>query len=192
MIQSNCILTERLILRRFVDEDAEDLFALMSDDYICRMAGIPPFKTFADVERFIDNWYYDAYAITERGSDKVIGVIETIPFLWDRRASIGYWLADKFRGRGYMTEAVKAVKEILFGYWWCDELLIQVFVGNEASRRVALKCGFYPVYDAYKENVYSPYGRIESEECFTMTRDDYEWEQSGATFYTTASPAEVA
>ena len=45
MVFSDCIVTERLILRPFVDEDKDDVFALMSDDYICKMAGIKPYKT---------------------------------------------------------------------------------------------------------------------------------------------------
>ena len=39
MILTDCILTERLVLRPFVEGDEYDVFALMSDDYICKMAG---------------------------------------------------------------------------------------------------------------------------------------------------------
>ena len=45
MILTDCILTERLVLRPFVEGDEYDVFALMSDDYICKMAGIMPFAT---------------------------------------------------------------------------------------------------------------------------------------------------
>ncbi len=43
-------------------------------------------------------------------------------------------------------------------------------------RNVALKCGFFPDYEGYKENIYSCYGTVESEERFTITRGDYEWD----------------
>ena len=181
------IKTERLVLRPFVDGDVEDVLALMSDDYICRMAGIKPFKTIDEAKTFMANWEFEAYAMTEKGGDKVIGIIQ-MPELWWRRASgLGYWLAAEYRGRGYMTEAIEAVKKRLFQNWWCDEILLYVFVGNEASRNVALKCGFRPKYEAYKESVYSPYGAVESEECFSITRGDYEWEQRGEEFYSTAA-----
>ena len=49
-------MTERLVLRPFEDGDAEDVLALMSDDYICRMAGIKPFKTIEEAKEFMDNW----------------------------------------------------------------------------------------------------------------------------------------
>ena len=186
MIIKDCIVTDRLILRRFVGGDEEDVLALMGDDYICRMAGIPPLKTVGEARRFMDTWAREAYAITERSDDKVIGIVQTPLCPWDRMAEIGYWLAEDYRGRGYVTEAVEAVKDSLFDWRWCDELRIQVFVGNEASRKVALKCGFHLLYEAYRDSVYSPYGRVESEECFVMTRGEYEWERRGIPFYTTA------
>ena len=102
-------------------------------------------------------------------------------------ACIGYCLAEEYRGRGYMTEVVEAVKEMLFDIWWCDEIMLYVYVGNEASRNVALKCGLRPKYEEYKDCVYNPYGRVESEECFSMTRGDYEWERRGEPFYSTAA-----
>ena len=185
MIVKDCIVTDRLILRRFVGGDEEDVLALMSDDYICRMAGFHPFKTVGETKKFMDIWAGEAYAITERSDDRVIGIVQTPIYPWEARAEIGYWLAEDCRGRGYMTEAVEAVKDSLFGEWWCDELRIRVFVGNEASRNVALKCGFHPEYESYRDSIYSPYGRVESEECFVMTRGEYEWERRGMPFFST-------
>ena len=193
MILNDSILTQRLILRHFVDGDAEDVFALMSDDYTARMAGMPVFKTIGRVERFMNAWQDDAFAITERCSDKVIGIVQTFP-QWDEKElngyyGIGYWLKEEYRGRGYMTEAVQAVKEYLLDTkrFWCDELRINVFCGNGASERVALKCGFHPRHDRYRDTVYSPYGTVESEECFSFTRGDLEWERLGRASYSTAA-----
>ena len=187
MILRNCILTERLVLRPFVEGDEYDVFALMSDDYICKMAGIKPFETIEEAESFMKQWRYEAYAITERGDDKVIGIIQTPCFDWAGFAGLGYWLAEEYRGQGYMTEAVQAVKEILFNTWWCDKIMLYVYEGNDASRRVAVKCGFHLSYEDYKECAYSAYGRWVSKECFVMTSGEYEWERRGEDFYTTAS-----
>ncbi|MGV8970150.1 MAG: GNAT family N-acetyltransferase [Microbacteriaceae bacterium] len=56
-------------------------------------------------------------------------------------ASIGYWLGTPHRGRGYMTEAVKAVAE-----WGCGNgihtLKWECVVGNFASMSVARRAGF--------------------------------------------------
>ena len=188
----DCIVTDRLILRSFDESDVEDVFNLMRDEYIAERAGFRPFKTMEQAQGFMDRWKRGAFAITERCSDTVIGVIQTPPSGF-RSADVGYWLAAGYRGLGYMTEALEAVKAYLFEEtWWCDEIHIYVFSGNDASKGLALKCGFYPDYEAYRECVYSPFGKLESEERFTMTRGDYEWERRGKTFYSTASLSAAA
>ena len=52
---------------------------------------------------------------------------------------------------------------------------------------MALKCGFYPDFSQYKENTYSRFGTVESEERFNLTRDDFEWEQSGMSVFSTTA-----
>lgn len=188
MTFTDCIVTDRLILRRFVEEDVKDVFALMRDDFVARKAGFAPFKSLHQTEVFMKNWREGAYAITERGDNRVIGIVQLPFFPFDERAEIGYWLEEESRGKGYMTEAVEAVKGYAFkDWWWCNELRIHVYSENEASKRVALKCGFYPMYDAFQESVYSRYGAVESEECYSITRADYEWQQKGTSFYSTAA-----
>ncbi len=182
----DCILTDRLILRPFVKGDEEDLLAVMSDEDTARKAGFKPLTTISEAARFMRNWRTDCYAITERGSDSVIGVIQT-PLNWNRKAFIGYWLDQEHRGRGYMTEAVEAVKKYIFERTWADEIELYVYCGNDASRNVAIKCGFFLDFSQYKENTYSYFGTVESEERFTITREDFEWEQRGKSFFSTAA-----
>ena len=189
MFTSDSIETERLTLRHFREGDLHDVFALMSDDYICRMAGIPVFKSLEQARRFMEDWPGGAYAVTEKGGDRVIGIIQTPFFMWERRAEIGYWMHKDYRGRGYMTEAVRAVCEELFRDAGCEEIRICVYVGNEASERVALNCGFHLMYDFYIDAVCSPYVTVESEVCYCKTAEDMEWECRGDAFFSTADPA---
>ena len=190
-ILSDYIATERLVLRRFKEDDVEDVFALMSDDYICRWAGIPTFKTLERTWRFMWDWWGNAYAITERGGDdKVIGIIQIPIDYFGGRVMFGYWLAAEYRGKGYMSEVVETLVERIFedeGMSWCEEIEIDVYLGNEASRGVALKCGFFPQDEKFRECVYSQYGSVESEECFLITRGDYEWRRRGKASYSTAA-----
>lgn len=60
-------------------------------------------------------------------------MLQSIPIAWV--------ITPIHRGRGYMTEAVKAVKEELFRQG-VSQVTIGVFPRNEASKRVASKCGF--------------------------------------------------
>jgi RimJ/RimL family protein N-acetyltransferase len=56
-------------------------------------------------------------------------------------AEIGYWVAAPFRGRGFATAALVLVAD------WAHSLgfvrvQLMIFPGNDASARVASKCGF--------------------------------------------------
>ncbi len=55
---------------------------------------------------------------------------------------IGYWLETAFTGQGLTTEMVKALTRIAFQTFNAARVQIVTQVGNEASRRVAEKCGF--------------------------------------------------
>ena len=182
-----CIVTDRLIIRPLHSGDENDVLEILRDDYTARMVGFKPFESLDEAALFISRWEYSGYAITERCSDTVIGILQFPMNFHKRTARIGYCLGEQYRGKGYMTEAVEAIKEYAFTIAWMDEIELHVFCGNEPSRNVALKCGFHPDYESYKENIFSPYGTVESEERFTITSEDFEWEQRGETMLASAA-----
>ena len=55
---------------------------------------------------------------------------------------IGYWLETAFTGQGLATEMVQALTHFAFESFKAARVQIVTQVGNEASRRVAEKCGF--------------------------------------------------
>jgi RimJ/RimL family protein N-acetyltransferase len=55
---------------------------------------------------------------------------------------IGYWLGVKHWGKGYATEAVRAMIDHAFVDLDCDAIHSSARVTNPASRRVLEKCGF--------------------------------------------------
>jgi len=55
---------------------------------------------------------------------------------------IGYWIGEPYWGRGYATEAVRAMIDQLFSVTGLDALSVGCRVTNLASRRVIEKCGF--------------------------------------------------
>lgn len=186
MNHGKTIQTERLLLRPFTEEDAADVLAIMSDEETARKAGFKPLKTLEEAENLICNELCFCFAMTEKGTDKVIGIIQSFSLFKIGRdfpaltGMIGYMMDVEHRGRGYMTEAVKAVTEYLLVEDGCDDVTIKVFVGNEASRKVALKCGYFADHSKYSDTVYNPYGTVESEETFTITREDYDWRKMHA------------
>lgn len=55
---------------------------------------------------------------------------------------IGYWLETAYTGQGLATEMVQALTRFAFESFKAARVQIVTQVGNEASRRVAEKCGF--------------------------------------------------
>jgi RimJ/RimL family protein N-acetyltransferase len=55
---------------------------------------------------------------------------------------IGYWLGAKYWGKGYATEAVRAVIDHVFTDLDCEAIQSAARVTNPASRRILEKCGF--------------------------------------------------
>jgi RimJ/RimL family protein N-acetyltransferase len=55
---------------------------------------------------------------------------------------LGYWLGRRHWGRGFMTEAARALVDAFFAYMDGRELAACARIDNPASRRVLEKCGF--------------------------------------------------
>ncbi len=59
-----------------------------------------------------------------------------------RNAELGYWLAEKYWGKGIMTRAVKEMIGIGFGRYDIDRIFARPFSNNPGSQRVLEKAGF--------------------------------------------------
>ena len=135
--------TERLVLRAPRLGDAKVVKTLANDRRIAEnTARIPhPYKL-SDAEDFISSANRSnetVFLITAR--DAVIGACGFSQI--DRHPpEIGYWLGVKHWGKGYATEAVRALIDHAFTDLDCEALQSAARVTNPASRRVLEKCGF--------------------------------------------------
>ena len=70
--------TERLILRRWEDSDAESLFEYAADPDVGPIAGWPPHQSIEESRDVIKNVFNgkEAYAICLKTDDRAIGAIE--------------------------------------------------------------------------------------------------------------------
>jgi RimJ/RimL family protein N-acetyltransferase len=135
--------TERLVLRAPRRGDAKAIARLAGD---LRVAGntlrIPHPYRLADAEQFIASVNRrdgEATFVVTLGGEPIgaCGVD-----LREDGAEIGYWFGDPHWGRGYATEAVRAVIDHAFGDLGHSTLAAGARVNNPASRRVLEKCGF--------------------------------------------------
>ena len=136
--------TKRLVLRAPRLEDAKAIAAIANDRRIAEnTARIPhPYRQ-SDAEAWLAGTNLEpgeeTYLITFGGA--VIGGCG-----FDLRdgptPEIGYWLAAKHWGKGYATEAVRALIDHAFTDLAVPALQSNVRVTNPTSRRVLEKCGF--------------------------------------------------
>ena len=60
----------------------------------------------------------------------------------NRRTSIGYWLAERARGRGVMTASARTLVDFVIGDLELNRVEIRCSVDNVASRAIAERLGF--------------------------------------------------
>jgi RimJ/RimL family protein N-acetyltransferase len=135
--------TERLVLRAPRLGDAKAVAALANDKRIAENTRrIPHPYARADADDFISAVNVPngevAYLITL--DDTVIGACGVA--MQDGAPDIGYWLGIKYWGKGYATEAVRAVIDFAFTELSHETLYAGARVTNPASRRILEKCGF--------------------------------------------------
>jgi RimJ/RimL family protein N-acetyltransferase len=135
--------TERLTLRAPRLRDAKAIARLAGDRRVAEnTARVPHPYRIDDAEQFI--------AAVNRADGEATFVIalngEVIGACGvearDGGAEIGYWLGVPSWGRGYATEAVRAVIDHAFGDLGHAALAAGARISNPASRRVLEKCGF--------------------------------------------------
>jgi len=175
------IETERLILRRWNESDAEDLYKYASDPDVGPIAGWPAHQGIEESRDVIKNVLNgkEAYAICLKEDGKAIGTIElklnghTDMTDRDDECEMGYWLGKPFWGQGIMPEAVKEMLRHAFEDLGMQKVWIGYYEGNTKSKRVQEKCGFK--YQWRSENVDVPLmheRRIKLQVKVTMPKKD--------------------
>lgn len=139
--------TDRLILRRTLMRDAEDIFEYASANNVGVHAGWKQHETIEETKQIIETVFSEdnVFALVLKESNKVIGSIGLIADpkrAYDRVRMIGYALGEAYWGRGYMSEAAKAMVD--YGFETLDLLMISAYCypSNERSRAVLKKLDF--------------------------------------------------
>lgn len=143
-------MTDRLLLRPFVDGDADDLFALQSNPQVLRYWDSPPWVDRTSIARFMaanEKMAQDgsgARLAIERTSDQVfLGWCTFNSWNPDfRSASLGYILKEAAWGQGYATEAARALLRWAFDTLDLNRVQAETDTRNGASARVLEKLGF--------------------------------------------------
>jgi ribosomal-protein-alanine N-acetyltransferase len=139
--------TDRLVLRPPTLADGESVFITYAQDpEVTRYLTWQPHPSITQTLEFLagcmEAWRGDCrfpYIITLKGADSAIGMIEVR--LDGFKAEVGYGMGRAHWGKGYMTEAVRALIAWALGQTEIYRVWAICDVDNIASRRVMEKAG---------------------------------------------------
>ena len=144
------IETDRLLLRRFELSDVEAAYTnWMSDERVTEFLTWPTHKDVSESEQIIGEWIsqyenpdFYQWAIVLKEIDEPIGSVSVV----EKNESIemlhvGYCIGSKWWHKGIMTEAFKAVIELLFAETSVNRIEARHDPNNPHSGDVMKKCG---------------------------------------------------
>jgi [ribosomal protein S5]-alanine N-acetyltransferase len=144
--------TERLIIRYWTPEDADDAFTIYGDPEVTRyLAGDARDTTVEQTREWLEKKTttqgekapLGLWAVEERSSSRVIGhaLLQYAKINGEDRVEVGYALARAAWGKGYATEIAQAMLHDGFDTLNLTDIYGVVIPENTASRRVLEKLG---------------------------------------------------
>lgn len=140
------IETERLsasYLDYYDWNDVLDVTDILGDGETALWFGIPPLVYLDDAKDYLRYCDAETWGLYEKAPRKIVGVIQIdYPKGYADTVDLGYALEPESRGKGYMTEAVKATCSKLFENPHTSRIRLLIHPANEKSIGVATRCGF--------------------------------------------------
>ncbi len=158
------IETERLTLRRWREDDADALYKYASDERVSELA-LWPCHDSVDMSREVIRSFFapnpDLFAMVLKSTGEPVGCIGLVPDgaehhpLLDNEREVGYWIGYPYWGHGLTPEALEGLICYCRAELRLNSLLLTTDCRNEASMRVAEKCGFKFLENYDKEGIAS-------------------------------------
>jgi ribosomal-protein-alanine N-acetyltransferase len=149
------IETERLLLRQYALEDADEHLRIISDPEFRRPMG-PQFqptrdKVLVGIGRFVEHWYqfgYGVWALELKASGRLVGYCGLRHLAPTDEVELLYGCDRAYWGRGLVTEAGRASLRYGFERMGFARVMAVTDKDNLRSRRVMEKCGMRYERDA--------------------------------------------
>lgn len=173
--------TERLLLRRWEESDAEDLYAYARDPDVGPSAGWSPNKSPQESREIIKTVLSgrECYAVCLKETGRPVGCIELKlngrTDLTDRddECELGFWIGKPFWGRGLIPEAARELLRRAFEALGMRKVWCAYYDGNEKSKRAQEKIGFR--YQWTTERVDVPLlGEVRKGHVNCLTKEEWE------------------
>ena len=177
--------TERLVLRRFTEADADDLIYLDGDPEVMRFhtGGKPtPPDEIRDgtLPRFLRSYErfegFGVWVAVERSTGEFLGWFEFYPpeGRGPEEAVLGYRLRRSAWGKGYATEGSRALVRKGFTDLGVRRVVAETMAVNAASRRVMEKAGLTYVRTFHQEWPERIEGDEHGDVEYALTKDEWD------------------
>ena len=141
--------TERLLLRRIMRHDVDDMYEYSRLPLVTRYLLWEPHPHRRHTESYIEYLQteyrmgkYHEFAVVLKELNKMIGTCGFVSFDKENNAAeVGYVLNPAFHNCGYATEALRCVLEYGFRELRLHRITAKYMTENRKSRRVMEKCG---------------------------------------------------
>lgn len=147
------LVGERVVVRPWLPGDGAALYEAVQESLDHLHPWLPWGPTHGSVEdsearvrRFYANWILREdmpLAIVDKESGRLIGGTGIHRMNWEVGSfEIGYWVRASEHGRGYVTEAVQLVIDLIKLHMDPARIFIRCAAGNERSAAIPLRLGF--------------------------------------------------
>jgi RimJ/RimL family protein N-acetyltransferase len=145
------IRTERLLLRPLTPDDLEDVYAYSSLEEVCRYIPYEP-RSREDTRKFLEDTNRTRSTLENEGQVLAVamelpgsGVVGDVVLFWrsreHRAGEIGWVQSPAHSGRGYATEAARALLRLAFDGLGLHRVVARVDLRNEPSARMCRRLG---------------------------------------------------
>lgn len=154
------LYTERLVMRRWAESDAENLYEYAKNPAVGPIAGWPVHENVEFSKMAIQEYLSipGTYAVCLKEDNAAIGSVGLLfgensnLVTAEGEAELGYWIGVPFWGRGLVPEACHEILRYGFEELGLNKIWCAYFDGNLKSKRVQEKLGF--LYSHTNENIY--------------------------------------
>ncbi|MBQ8481293.1 MAG: GNAT family N-acetyltransferase [Alphaproteobacteria bacterium] len=155
--------TSRLIIRRWSDDDAENLYLLFSDVDVASACGVQPHSSINYSRHIISDYFSQepfTFAIELKMLKTPVGMICLKPkehsnlVTGDDELEFSFWLGKKYWGQKIIIEAGNYLIKYAFKYLKKQKITAKIYAGNDRAWKVLKNLGFK--YQYTRKNIEVP------------------------------------
>jgi len=140
-----------LVLKPIKRQYSKELFKLIEGNrtYLREWLGwLDRTISISDSERFIDSCVAAAqenkgHCFLMWSNEVIVGIIDLVDIdHLNKKASIGYWIGQEYRGNGFARRSTVSIVDFALGELKLNRIEIRCATGNTASQSIPLNLGF--------------------------------------------------